>query len=99
VAYLRPVLSGVAALVLAGLGPSLFFSLERGSQATAFVGFRVFSPWCGVFTIVFLVLFLAASRLKPEWLRLLLFWTPASVISMVGFGLATLLAWAWLHSR
>jgi hypothetical protein len=32
-----------------------------------------------------------------KWLRLLLFWTPATVVSMLGIGFCALIVFAWLH--
>jgi hypothetical protein len=97
VAYLRALLSGVAALLLAILGPPLFISLQHDEKAMGWTGFRVFSPLCAILAIVFFTLFFAASRLHSKSLRLLLFWTPVTVISTLGVGFLALFAYAWLH--
>src|SRR5438270_12214164 len=84
VAYLRVLLSAVAALLLAILGPPLFFSLQHPSKATGLALFRAFSPLWAILAIVFFTLFFAASRLNSKSIRLLLFWTPVTVISTLG---------------
>jgi hypothetical protein len=87
----------VAALLLAILGPPLFISLQHGAKATGFAVFRAFSPLCAVLAIVFFTVFFAASRLHSKSLRLLLFWTPVTVILTLGVGFLALVADAWLH--
>ena len=94
-AYLRALLSGLAALVLALLGPALVLSLQQ--KATGVVVFRALSPLCAFLAMVFFILFFAASRLHRKSLRLLLFWTPTTVISTVGLTLLALFAYAWLR--
>jgi hypothetical protein len=95
--YLRALLSGVAALLLAILGPPLFLSIQHGAKATGLGAFRFFSPSVAILAIVFFTLFFAASRLHRKWLRLLLFWTPATVVSTLGLGFCALMVFAWLH--
>jgi len=97
VAYLRVLLSGVAALRLGILGPPLIFSLQHREKATGLAVFRAFSPLCAILAIVLFALFFAASRLHNKSLRLLLFWTPVTVISALGVGFLALFAYAWLH--
>ncbi len=97
-AYLRVLLSAVAALVLAILGPPLFFSLQQSSKATGLaVFFRAVSPLCTILAIVFFTLFFVTSRVKSKSLRLLLFWMPVTVISTLGLGFLALFAYAWLR--
>jgi hypothetical protein len=98
VAYLRVLLSAVAALILAILGPPLFFDLQHSVKTTGLAVFTAFSPLCAILAIVFFTLFFAAGRLKSKPLRLLLFWTPVTVISTLGLGLSALFAYAWLHA-
>jgi len=97
VAYLRSLLSVVAALLLAILGPPLSYSFQSGAKATGLSVFKVFSPSVGISAILFFALFFEASRLNSKWLRVLLFWTPVTIVSTVGFGLLALFAYAWLH--
>ena len=97
--YLRAAISAVAALFLAILGPALVLFLKNvsTSKATGLAVFRVFSPVCGLLTILFFALFLAASRLTSKLLRIFLFWTPVTIISTVGVGIFALFAYAWIH--
>lgn len=99
-AYLRGLLSAVAALLIAILGPPILLVLRNAntSKATGMVAFLVFSPLSGVLAIVFFALFFAASRLNSKSLRILLFWTPVTFVSTLGFGFLALFAYAWLHS-
>lgn len=96
-AYFRALLSVVAALLLAILGPPLFYSFQSGEKAIGLSVFRVFSPSVGISTILFFALFFAASRLNSKWLRVLLFWTPVTITSTLGLGFLALFAYAWLH--
>jgi MFS-type transporter involved in bile tolerance (Atg22 family) len=52
---------------------------------------------CAILAIVFFAVFFAASRLHSKSLKLLLFWTPVTVISTLGLGLLALVVDAWLH--
>ncbi len=96
-AYLRALLSVVAALFLAMLGPPLFYSFRNNAKATGLAAFRVFTPSVGILAILFFALFFAASRLNSKWVRVLLFWTPVTIISTLGFGFLVLVAILWLH--
>ena len=96
-AYVRALISGVAALLLAMLGPPLFFSSQHRRAATGLGVFRAFSPLCAILAIVLFAVFFAASRLHNKLLRVLLFWTPVTVISALGIGFLALFAYAWLH--
>jgi hypothetical protein len=55
------------------------------------------TPSVGILVILFFALFFAASRLNSKWLRVLLFWTPVTIISTLRFGFLALFAYAWLH--
>lgn len=92
-AYVRALLSCVAALLLAIFGPPLFISFRHGEKATGIALFRVFSPLCAVLAILFFAGFFAASRLHTKSLRLLLFWAPVTVISMLGIPLLALVVY------
>ena len=107
VALVRVVLSAVAALFVALIGPGLVVSLRDLSQqkatglAAVAGGFSatIWSPLFWILAVLFFALFFAASRLSSKPLRVILFWTPVSVISAVGFGIFALLAYAWVHFR
>jgi hypothetical protein len=97
-AYLRALLSVVAALLLAILGPPLFYFFQSGAKATGLAIFRVLTPSVGILAVLFFALFFAASRLNTKWLRVLLFWTPVTITSTLGFGFLALVALLWLHA-
>ena len=97
--YLKALLSGVAALLLGIFGPPLVFSLQHSEAATGLGVFRAFSPLGAILAIVLFTAFFAASRLHNKSLRLVLFWTPVTVISVLGVGFLTLFAYAWLHGQ
>ena len=89
---LRAVLSPVAAILAALFGASLVgpLSVLSTSKATGLAALAggmlesLFSPWFWILAVLFFALFFAASRLTSRPLRILLFWTPATIISMFG---------------
>lgn len=95
--YVRGVLGGLAAIFIAEL--VFAWPFLRGTKATGLALFAAspFSPRFWIVGICLFVLFFAASRLHSKLLRLLLFWTPATVISTLGIALVALIAYAWLH--
>ena len=95
--FLRASLSVVSALFLAILGPPMFYSFRSNAKATGLTAFMVFTPSIAILAIVFFALFFAASRLDSKWVRVLLFWTPVTIISTLGFGFLVLVAILWLH--
>src|SRR5262245_6018018 len=97
VLYLRASLCAVAAVLLGIFGPAVFVSLWHGAKATGFGVFRAFLPMSAILAVVFFTVFFAASRLHSKALRLLLFWTPVTLILILGVGLLTLVVNAWLH--
>jgi hypothetical protein len=104
---LRGVLSGVAAVFVSLLGPGLVFALRgiNNSKATglaAVVGEALeslLSPLFWILAVSFFALFFAASRLSSKPLRIHLFWTPVTAISILGLGIFSLLTFAWIHFR
>jgi hypothetical protein len=106
VIYVKGVLSGVAAIFVALLGPGLLQALKsfNGQQATglgAIAGFwnPLFSPLFWILAISSFVLFLTASRLRSKVLRVVLFWIPTLFVSALGFGLVALFTYGWMHFR
>jgi len=106
-AILRGTLSAVAAVFLGLLGPGLFFAF-RGigySKATGLAavvgGFleSFFSPLFWILAVLFFAVFFAASRLSSKPLRILLFWTPVTAITILGLGILSLFTFLWLHVR
>jgi hypothetical protein len=107
VTTLRGVLSAVAATVAALLGPGLVVAFRgiNNSKATGLAavaaGFleSLFSPLFWILALSLFALFFSASRLSSKPLRILLFWTPATVISTLGLGIFSLFTYAWIHFR
>jgi hypothetical protein len=107
VTTLRGVLSAVAAVFVALLGPGLVaaFTGINNSKATGLAavlgGFveSLFSPLFWILAVSFFALFFAASRLSSKPLRILLFWTPVTSISMLGLGIFSLFTYLWIHIR
>jgi hypothetical protein len=106
VVYVKGVLSGVAAIFVALLGPGLLRALKSisGQQATglgAIAGFwnPLFSPLFWILAISSFVLFLTASRLGSKVLRVVLFWIPTLFVSALGFGLVALFTYGRMHFR
>ena len=93
--YLKGVLATVAALFLAVLIPTIWwssrgFSTEKATGLTAVVGGlleSILSPWFWILTALFLVLFYVAGPLEHKTLRIALFWIPTIAVSAGGFGL------------
>ena len=104
---LRSVLSALAAILVALLGPGLVVALRNvstskatGLAATAggLLG-SLFSPLFWILAVSFFALFFAASRVSSKLLRVLLFWTPVTAISILGLGIFSLFTYAWIHFR
>ena len=104
---LRGALSAVPAMFVALLGPGLIFTFRgiNNSKATGLAavagGFleSLFSPLFWILAVSFFALFFAASRLSNKPLRILLFWTPVTAISILGLGIFSLFTFAWIHFR
>jgi hypothetical protein len=104
---LRGTLSALAAVFVGLLGPGLFFALRgiNNSKATGLAavvaGFleSFFSPLFWILAVLFFALFFAASRLSSKPLRILLFWTPVTAISILGLGIFSLFTFLWVQVR
>ena len=95
----RGVLSGVAAVCVALLGPGLLHAFRAIAQQKA-TGFGVvhgavlkslFSAQFWILAIMFFGLFFSASRLSSKVLRVALFWIPTVAFSTVGLAFFTFL--------
>ena len=103
----RGVLSAVAAVVVSLLGPAVVFALRgmNNSKATGLAAVAgealesFFSPLFWILAVSFFALFFAASRLSSKPLRILLFWTPVTAISILGLGIFSFFTFAWIHLR
>ena len=99
--YLKGVLSVVAGVILALIGPGLLMALRSTAQGKATGIAVVFGAFPEVFLsfrfwiLAFLLCaFLwAASRLSVKVLRVVLFWTPAVLIIAIGCAFFILLAY------
>jgi hypothetical protein len=104
---LRGTLSALAAVIVGLLGPELFFAFRgiNNSKATglaAVVGGlleSLFSPLFWILAVLFFALFFAASKVSSKPMRILLFWTPVTAISILGLGIFSLFTFLWLHFR
>ena len=97
--YASGVLSGLASLFVAEFVCAWPFS--KGSKATGLAVFAV-APLSLKFWIAGILIFallFAAGRLRRKILRVLLFWTPAIVISTLGLALVVLVACALIFSK
>ena len=103
--YVRRILSAVAAVVLAVLAPGVVeglraVSAEKATGLAVVMGGAaqaIYSPWFWVLALVFFALFFAASSLSSRLLRVLLFWIPSVAVTVLGFSLAGVLAYLWVH--
>lgn len=100
---MRLVLSGLAAIFIALLGPWVVVALRDMSQqrATGLTAIAVgpLTPLFWILAVSFFALFVTASRLNSKVLGVILFWTPTVTISSLGLGLVSMFAYAWMHVR
>jgi hypothetical protein len=107
VAVARIVLSGLAAMLIALLGPGLVIALrgmshQRATGLAAIAGGlteAILSPPFWILAVVLFALFFAAGRLSSKVLRGIFFWVPTVTVSAVGLGLLSLFVYAWVHFR
>lgn len=107
VTTLRAALSTVAATVVALLGSGLVVAFRgvNNSKATGFAAVvggcleGLVSPLFWILALSLFALFFSASQLSSKPLRILLFWTPATVISTLGSGIFSLFTYLWIHVR
>jgi len=93
----------VAAIVAALLGSGLVVAFRTKATGLAAVAGGslegLVSPLFWILALALFALFFAASRLSSKPLRILLFWTPATVISTLGLGIFSLFTYVWIHFR
>ncbi len=105
--YFKAVLSAVSALLLGILLPSIisfirFADREKAIGLGALAGGlleRLFSPVFWLITACFFAAFFFASQAKNSAVRLIAFWIPASLLTLVGTASLGLYAYAVLHFR
>jgi len=100
---LRGTLSALAAVFVGLLGPGLLaLNNSKATGVAAVVGGFLesfFSPLFWILAVLFFALFFAAGRLSSKPLRILLFWTPVTAISILGLGVFSLFTFLWLQVR
>lgn len=91
--YLKTALSAVAAVTLVLLGPSVVMAIRHQEKATglAVLTAELLSPVFWLLGLVVFGLFWIAGRLANKFLRIFLFWIPATSISAVGCIVLTLI--------
>ena len=105
--YAKAVLSGVAGIVLALIGPGMLIGLRATAQGKA-TGIGVvwgafpeallsFRFWILAFLLS--AFFWAASRLSVRVLRVVLFWGPTILVLVFGGSFFILLAYIHVHLR
>jgi hypothetical protein len=105
--YVKGVLSGIAGILFALIGPGLAnalsgISAEKATGLAAVAGGfaeAFFSPMFWVLAFLAAALLWAASRLNSKVLRIILFWTPTILITTIGFALFALLLYAFVQLR
>ena len=106
-AYIKGILSALAAIVLAELVPAFWwlFSGANGSKATGIAVVAgglvesLLTPRFWILSIVLFALFFLTSRLTQKWLRVVLFWIPTLTASCVGVGIAALFTYLLIGFR
>ena len=106
-AYLKGILSGLAAIIIAEglLSLSPLFRGINGSKATglaAVLGLLVetlFSPFFWIFAILIFAIFFAASRLGNKALRVVFFWIPTLTAVGVVVTIAALISYLVIFIR
>jgi hypothetical protein len=86
VSYLKGALSAIAAITVALLGPSVVMAIRYQEKATGLAVFtaELLSPVFWLSVLAVFGLFWMAGRLANKFLRILLFWIPATSISAIG---------------
>jgi hypothetical protein len=71
---------------------------DMGALARIALG-SAFSPLFWGVAVSLFALFFMAGRLSSKPLRIILFWTPVTAIWTLGFAIAALFTYMWLHFR
>ena len=99
--YLKAVLSVVAAVTVVLLCPSVVMAVRYHEKATGFAVFgqMLLSPLFWLSVVVLAGLFWMAGRLRNNFLRILLFWIPATSIFAIGCIVLTFILYVFFHFR
>jgi hypothetical protein len=106
-AYLKGILGGLAAIIIAEFVPGRWsvFRILNGSKATgmsAFIALLVesfFSPLFWVLAVFLFAVLFTASRLDNRVLRVAFFWIPSLTASCVGVTIASFFAYLVIRFR
>jgi hypothetical protein len=77
-------------------------STSKATGLAAFAGGfleSLLSPLFWISAVAFFVLFFAASRLRSKPLRILLFWTPVTALSVLGLCVFSIFTYVWINIR
>jgi hypothetical protein len=103
--YVKGILSGLAAIILAECVPGSW-SVFRGISQEKATGLAVvagglaesvFSPLFWILAVLFFALFFAASRLKNKLLRVFLFWIPTLTVSVFCIAIVALFTYLFIR--
>ena len=105
--YVKGILSGLAAVILAEVIPGIWWAFTGMSKSKA-TGIAV--VWAGlieslfsfrfwILAILFFALFFAASRLASKPLRVVLFWIPSLTVISVSIAVVALFTYVIVHVR
>ena len=104
-AFLKNILCGIAAVFLAEVIPTSY-SLAKGSSSEKATGLAVIavgfvesllSPTFWILAIPFFILFRWASRLQTRPLRVILFWVPSVVLSILAIMTLGMFTYLFVH--
>jgi hypothetical protein len=106
-AYLKDILSGLGAIIIAEFvpGPWSLTQVFRGSKATGiaavagYVAESFFSPLFWMVAILIFAIFFAASRLDNKALRVVFFWIPTLTATGSVVAFAALISYVVLRFR
>lgn len=100
------VLSALAALLIAFVGLPFYSAINinnhKATGMAALAGMfygNLVSPRSWLFAGIFFTLFFVASQTASKPLRILLFWTPVTIVSILVIGIFSLYAYMWMHFR
>jgi hypothetical protein len=103
--YVKGILSGLVAIILAELVPG-YWSVFRGISGTKATGLgalkyslleSLFSPLFWILAISFFALFFSASRSRNKPIRVLVFWIPTVTVTTISSALVALFTYLIVH--
>jgi len=103
--YVKGILSGLAAVIVAEVIPGVWWVVTTRTKATglaavagAFVE-SLFSFQFWILAVLFFALFFAASRLGSKPLRVILFWIPSLTVTSASVAIVTMFIYLLLRFR